>query len=443
MGQLRDRMEQDLILRRFSPATRRNYLLYCRKFAEHYWRRPEELGEAEIRAFLLHLIQSEQVSYSTYRQVLAALKFLYTVTLARPWEVERIPFPRDRRRRLPGVLRQDQLVELFAALRRPKYRALLMSCYAAGLRIGEACPLRVDDIDSHRMVIRVRYAKGSKERYTVLSRGLLAVLREYWKIDRPPEWLFPGRGSCGHVVPETVRWVFRKACQQVGLGKWCTPHTLRHSFATHLLESGTELVVIQALLGHSTIRTTTTYTHVRTDYIRKVTSPFDFLPPSAGRSRVVATASPRWEVADILRAHGEAYRAGHPVSPEQAAVMRRLVACRTAAPGAVAALGVAARLPDSGSHAGVAGGRPCARFVMTRRAVPTHLEGLSRSVPRPTARTLRARRDVSTPRSRPQARLSSILAPRCRKSAPSDRLPVPVAPAHRASDHCWQPMKCP
>jgi site-specific recombinase XerD len=274
-------MEQDLILRRLSPSTRRNYLLYCRKFTAHYWRCPEELTEAEIRAYLLHLIQVEQVSYATYRQIVAALKFLYTVTLARPWEVERIPFPRHRRADLAKVLRQDQIVQLFAALRHPKYRALLMACYAAGLRISEACQLRVKDIDSKRMVVRVRYAKGNRQRYTVLSRHLLAVLREYWKIDRPPEWLFPGQGSSGHVTPETVRRVFRQAREEVGLGKWCTPHTLRHSFATHLLESGEELVVIQALLGHSTIKTTTTYTHVRTDHIRKVTSPFDFLPPPA------------------------------------------------------------------------------------------------------------------------------------------------------------------
>ena len=158
MGQLRDRMEQDLVLRKLSPATRRNYLLYCRKFAAHYRRSPEELGETEIRDYLLHVIQVEQVAYATYRQILAALKFLYTVTLARPWEVGRIPFPRHRRQSFPEVLGQDKLVELFAALRRPKYRALLVTCYAAGLRISEACALRVEDIDSVRMVLRVRYA---------------------------------------------------------------------------------------------------------------------------------------------------------------------------------------------------------------------------------------------------------------------------------------------
>lgn len=158
-----------------------------------------------------------------------------------------------------------------------------MTCYAAGLRISEVCALRVEDLDSKRRVIRVRYAKGNKQRYTVLSEQLLVVLREYWKIDRPLEWLFPGQGNSGHVMPCTVRQVFRKACETVGLGRWCTPHTLRHSFATHLLERGTQLVVIQALLGHTTIKTTSTYTHVRTDHIGQVTSPFDFLPLPAER----------------------------------------------------------------------------------------------------------------------------------------------------------------
>ena len=285
MGQLRDRMEQDLILKRLSPATRRNYLLYCRKFAAHYRRSPAELGETEIRQYLLHRIEVEHVSYTTYRQILAALKFLYRVTLDRPWEMERIPFPRSRQDQFPKVLRQDQLVQLFTALRNPKYRALLMACYAAGLRINEACALRVEDLDSRRMVIHVRDAKGGKQRYTVFSRQLLEVFRDYWKIDRPQEWLFPGQGSCGHLLPDSARQVFRRACDQVGLGRWCTPHTLRHSFATHLLESGTPLVVIQVLLGHTSIKTTTAYTHVQTDHIARVTSPLDALalPRLAGR----------------------------------------------------------------------------------------------------------------------------------------------------------------
>jgi site-specific recombinase XerD len=278
MGQLRDRMEQDLILRKLSPATRRNYLLYCRKFAGHFGRSPTELGEVEIREYLLHLIQVEQVAYATYRQSLAALKFLYTVTLGRPWEMNRIQFPRREPPAFPEVLAQSQLVQLFAALRSPKYRALFLTCYAAGLRISEACALRVEDVDSRRMLIRVRYAKGSKQRYTVLSPHLLTALREYWRVQRPPEWMFPGQGKLPHISSGTARTVFHRARAAAGLGRWCTPHTLRHSFATHLLESGTELVVIQALLGHGNLRTTTAYTHVRTDHIATVSSPLDTLP---------------------------------------------------------------------------------------------------------------------------------------------------------------------
>lgn len=278
MGQLRDRMEQDLILKKLSPATRRNYLLYCRKFAAHYRRSPEELGETEIREYLLRVIQVEQVSYATYRQILAGLKFLYGVTLGRPWAVERIPFPRRPRDELPRVVGREELVRLFTGLRNLKYRALFLTCYAAGLRISEACALRIEDIDSRRMVIRVRYAKGGKQRFTVLSPQLLSVLREYWKIERPPEWLFPGQGKSPFICSESARQVFRVARDEAGLGRWCTPHTLRHSFATHLLENGTQLNVIQALLGHSSIRTTTTYTHVRTDHIATVASPLDALP---------------------------------------------------------------------------------------------------------------------------------------------------------------------
>ena len=276
MGQLRDRMEQDLILKGFRPTTRRNYLLYGRRLAAFYRRSPEELGEADIRAFLLHLVQVDGVAPSTYRQVLAALRFLYTVTLGRAWEVERIPFPKRPGRKLPHVLSGEQILALFKALRSPKYRAIVMTCYAAGLRISEACQLRVADIDSQRMVLRVR-GKGDKERYTLLPPRLLQVLRFYWKLYRPTDLLFAGRTPAGHICPDTVRQVLAKAAAAAGLAK-CTPHSLRHSFATHLLDQGTDLVVIQALLGHQSIRTTTLYTHVSTAKIQKTQSPLERLP---------------------------------------------------------------------------------------------------------------------------------------------------------------------
>src|SRR5262249_18634413 len=190
MGQLRERMEQELKLKGFSPATIRNYLLYCRKFAAFFMRSPEELGAAEVRAFLLHQIEVEQLAYSSYRQVYAALKFLYTVTLDRPAEVGRIPFPKRRPRALPEVFTVEQLTAFFAALRRVKYRALFMTCYAAGLRLSEVCHLQVPDIDSARMVIHVR-GKGAKERLTVLSPRLLEVLRAYWRSAQPAPCVFP------------------------------------------------------------------------------------------------------------------------------------------------------------------------------------------------------------------------------------------------------------
>jgi site-specific recombinase XerD len=270
-------MEQNLILKGYSPVTRRKYLLYARRLAVHYRRSPTELGETEIRQFLLHLIQVEQVAYATYRQVLAALRFLYTVTLNRPWEVQRIPFPRHHRK-LPEVLNRDQILSLFRAMHSPKYRALLMTCYASGLRIGEACRLRPEDIDSTRKVIRIRQGKGAKERYTLLPQRLLEMLRRYWRLYKPQGWLFRGETAAGHISPNTVREVFRKARKKAGLGCWCTPHTLRHAFATHLLEAGTDLAVLQALMGHASVKTTTIYTHVGMELLQKTPSLLDQLP---------------------------------------------------------------------------------------------------------------------------------------------------------------------
>jgi integrase/recombinase XerD len=277
MGQLRDRMEQDLILRRLRPATRRNYLFYCQQFAAFFRRSPEQLGEPEIRQFLLHHIQVRQGSYNTYRQVRAALKFLYTVTLKRSWEVEQIPVPRRAWRRLPEVLTAQELTALFDALESPKYRAVLLTCYAAGLRIGEACRLRVHDIDSKRMVLRID-GKGGRERLALLSPRLLTLLRRYWLIAQPKEWLFPGQGAAQPINPGSVRNVFRQARLRAGLEKRCSPHSLRHSFATHLLDAGADLVLIQTLLGHRSIHTTSRYTHVSTERLQKTLSPLERLP---------------------------------------------------------------------------------------------------------------------------------------------------------------------
>jgi len=277
-------MERDLILRGLRPATCRNYLLYCRKFAAFFNRSPEEMGEAEIGHFLRYQIEVRQRGYDTYRQMRAALKFLYTVTLHRPWNVEHIPVRKRPQRRLPRVLSAQELAALFNALESPKHRAVLMTCYAAGLRISEACHLRIDDIDSPRMVLRIRDGKGGKERFTLLSPRLLVVLRRYWLLDKPKTWLFPGQDPTQPIGPDAVRHVLRQACRAAGL-KHCTPHSLRHSFATHLLDAGTDLVLIQALLGHQSIRTTSRYTHVSTERLQKTVSPLDRLPPLDAEGR--------------------------------------------------------------------------------------------------------------------------------------------------------------
>jgi integrase/recombinase XerD len=286
MGQLRDRMEQDLKLRGLSPATIRNYLLYCRKFAAFFMRSPEELGTAQVRTFLLHQIEVEQLAFGSYRQVYAALKFLYSVTLGRPWEVGRIPFPKRRPSPLPKVLTANELSAFFAALRKAKYRALFMTCYAAGLRLGEACQLRIEDIDSRRMVIHIRAGKGGKQRLTVLSPRLLEVLRAYWRLAKPKVWLFPGATAARPVAHDTARSVFHRARVQAGLPVGYSPHSLRHSFATHLLDAGTDLVLIQSLLGHGSIQTTSRYTHVTLQRIQQVQSPLDRLPatPREGKA---------------------------------------------------------------------------------------------------------------------------------------------------------------
>ena len=284
MGQLRDRMEQDLKLKGFSPATIHNYLLYCRKFAAFYGRSPEELGAAEVRAFLVHQKEVVQLSYASYRQVYAALKFLYNVTLGRPGVVGQVPFPKRQPSRLPKVLTADELTAFFAAFRKAKYRALFMTCYAAGLRLGEVCQLRVEDIDSKRMVIRVRNGKGNQERLTVLSPRLLEVLRAYWCLAKPKVWLFPGIKPERPVALDTARNVFHRARLEANLPHY-TPHSLRHSFATHLLDAGTDLVLIQQLLGHRTIDTTSLYTHVSLARIQQAQSLLERLPARAGEGK--------------------------------------------------------------------------------------------------------------------------------------------------------------
>ncbi len=276
MGQLRQQMEADLKIGGYSLSTQKVYLLYARKYAVHFMRSPAEMGADEVRQFLLHLVQEKQVSRQTLRQVRSALRFLYTVTLNRPVEVQWLPSPRTQKR-LPQVLSGTEVAAVLDAVQRPKYRMILSAMYASGLRISEACKLRPQDIDSKRMVIRV-VGKGEKERATLLSRRLLHELRDYWRQTQLcDQWLFPGATGGGHAGTSTTRKVFNKAVQTAGITKKVTPHVLRHSFATHLIDTGVDVTVVQSLLGHSRVSTTSIYTHTTVERIAHTTSPLDLL----------------------------------------------------------------------------------------------------------------------------------------------------------------------
>lgn len=276
MGQLRDRMEADLTLGGYRPSTKKVYLDCAKKFAGHFMLSPAEMGESEVRKFLLHLIEERELSRSSVKQARAALVFLYSVTLKRPMEVERLPVMRGQQR-LPEVLSGTEVSALLAAVKKSKYRVILMALYGAGLRISEACQLKAGDIDSKRMVIHVRGGKGGRDRYTLLSTRLLAELRDYYRATRPKDWLFPGRAVGSHVAPNTVREVLDKVVAAAGITKHVSPHTLRHSFATHLIECGVDVTVVQALLGHRSLRATLIYTHISVAHIGRTRSPLDVL----------------------------------------------------------------------------------------------------------------------------------------------------------------------
>lgn len=279
MGRLRDQMVSDLFLKNYSPKTVESYIRCCRNLAKHYMRPPEHLEEEEIRAFLLYLIRDRKASAADLAMHLAAIKFLYRITLKTPHKVDQIPWPKIPKK-LPEVLTKEEVFRLLDSIRSVKYRAIMATAYATGMRISEVCSLRApQDIDTDRRLIHVRGGKGRKDRSVMLSDRLLGMLREYWK-QCPPTgpYLFSGRKPDHHITPASVREVFKKAVLAAGITKRVTFHTLRHCFATHMLEFGTDLHIIQTLLGHSSIATTTKYTHISSHLISGTTSPLDRLP---------------------------------------------------------------------------------------------------------------------------------------------------------------------
>jgi integrase/recombinase XerD len=277
MGAIRDRMLAELELRGMSAATKKSYLTCCRVFVAYFMKSPEQLAAADIKEFLLHLMRQRKAGPSSVGVYVAAIRFLYRAVLRRPDAVDDLPRPRVPKK-LPEVPSRDEVVAMLEAVRSLKYRTILIAAYGAGLRISEARQLRVGDIDSKRMLLHIRGAKQGKDRFVLLSPRLLAALRGYWAEAKPRgPHLFPSERSQQPVSNDAVRKVLKRALGEVGFKKHVTLHSLRHGFATHLLEDGTDIRLIQALLGHASIETTAHYTRVSARQMQTVTSPLDRL----------------------------------------------------------------------------------------------------------------------------------------------------------------------
>ncbi len=279
MGKFREKMDQDMRIRGFTSNTRKAYLGSVSRFVRYFMRSPDELTIEDVNQYQLYLTKERGLKGNTCNQNVAAIRFFYNVTLKNDWDFQQIPFHKSRKK-LPVILSKEEVVALLDALSNPKHRAIFETIYSGGFRVSEVTHLRVADIDSQRMMIRIRKGKGDKARYVMLSEQLLKTLRTYYKSYRlaPQGWLFPGRYPTKPLNRSSVLKVLKKAKKSDQISKPITVHSLRHSFATHLLEDGTNIRVIQRLLGHKSLRSTEVYTHVAENYITETKSPLDNLP---------------------------------------------------------------------------------------------------------------------------------------------------------------------
>jgi len=278
MTSLRQRMIEELQMRNLSPHTQAAYIQQISRFSRYFAKSPDQLGPDEIRAYQIYLTNERKLSPASIQIAVCALCFFYKVTLKRDWSFEDV-LPRPKKpQRLPIVLSPEEVVHFLSCVESRKHRVILTTCYAAGLRISEAVGLKPAAIDSQRMVIRVEQGKNQKDRYVMLSPKLLEILRGYWRWARPKEWLFPGGHPGQPMVRATVEAACQKAHRLTGLSKPVTPHSLRHAFAVHLLESGSDVRTIQLLLGHSSLATTARYLRIATSKVCATPSPLDLLP---------------------------------------------------------------------------------------------------------------------------------------------------------------------
>jgi site-specific recombinase XerD len=274
MTPLRRRFIQDMRSRNYSEHTIEGYVRYLAKFAEYFGRSPEQLGRDEIREYQVYLKEEAGAGTGVQRVTACALKLLYRVTLGRRWIAVDVGFAK-KEKVLPVVLTPEQVMDVIEAPANLKHRAMLSCCYAAGLRVSEVAQLQVDDIESQRGTIRVRQGKGKKDRLVMLSNRLLEVLRQYWRVGKPKVWLFPGSFEDRPITPRSIQRICMQAGRKAGIPFRISPHMLRHSFATHLMDMGTDLRTIQMVLGHESITTTAHYMHVSTRHLQDAVSPFD------------------------------------------------------------------------------------------------------------------------------------------------------------------------
>jgi integrase/recombinase XerD len=286
-------VRRELRLRNYSHKTAKAYLSCLRSFVKYFRpRHPRELTNADIRGYLLHMIEDDGYAAGTVNQTFNALRFLYVDLYAQPFVIGSLPRPR-REQKLPDLLNEDEVKRLFESVHNIKHRTMLMLAYASGLRVSEVVRLRIEDFDGERGLIHIRDAKGKKDRFTVFPESLRGQLLAYWKeyqLGRTG-WLFPGQNPNYHLAERSIQAVMTRAVKTAGITKPVSMHALRHSFATHLLEHGTDLRYIQDLLGHQSVRTTEIYTHVSKKAIGKIRSPLDFLVQN--NEHVAASKSPK------------------------------------------------------------------------------------------------------------------------------------------------------
>jgi integrase/recombinase XerD len=276
MTELRRRMTRDMTLRGFSPLTHEAYLGAVSRLATHYRRSPDQLSADEVQAYLAHMLEVRGLSWSTCSIAANAFRFLFHVTLGHDKADFRVPSPRQSQR-LPEILSREEVAKILEAPRSPKHRLLLATIYAGGLRVSEAVGLKVSDVDRDRMTLRIEQGKGRKDRYVPLSKRLLAQMEAYWQVEPPKHWLFPGDPPTRHIHITAIQKVWVVSKLRLGIKKRGGVHGLRHAFATHLLESGADLLAVQRLLGHGYVSSTMRYFHLSQTRMAKVRSPLDQL----------------------------------------------------------------------------------------------------------------------------------------------------------------------